>query len=211
MKANVILADPPWQYAAMSGQQSGTKGGSAATEYSMLKSKELAALPVNELASDDCVLYLWATTPYIVNGQAIALAEAWGFRVTTQRLWVKTTNAGGVHLGGIGRAVKNAHETLLVCTRGTFRPWRYETGWTPEDSTSVFLSPRRQHSRKPDYVYDFIERSSYAPPRVELFARTHSKGVKLWEPRPGWRQIGNEFEETMGEDIRDSLERLIKE
>ena len=39
---------------------------------------ELCALPVAELAANDCVLFLWATFPQLP--EALQLIKAWGFR-----------------------------------------------------------------------------------------------------------------------------------
>jgi N6-adenosine-specific RNA methylase IME4 len=43
----------------------------------------------------------------------------------------------------------------------------------------LIVSPRREHSRKPDEIHERIERYC-AGPYVELFARSSRKGWKTW-------------------------------
>ena len=52
------------------------------------------------------------------------------------------------------------------------------------DVREVLLAPVREHSRKPDEVYERIEHFC-AGPRLDLFAR---------ERRPGWAAWGNELD-----------------
>ncbi|MFA5646648.1 MAG: MT-A70 family methyltransferase, partial [Candidatus Ratteibacteria bacterium] len=51
--------------------------------------------------------------------------------------------------------------------------------------SSVIISPRREHSRKPDEVRDKIVELFGDLPRIELFAR---------QKTPGWDVWGNEVE-----------------
>ena len=41
------------------------------------------------------------------------------------------------------------------------------------------MSPRREHSRKPDEIYNYIE-DLLDGPYVELFARTKREGWESW-------------------------------
>ena len=56
---NVIYADPPWRYRCGVGQ------GVAEDHYPTMSVKEIAALPVGELAAPDCALFLWITCPML--------------------------------------------------------------------------------------------------------------------------------------------------
>lgn len=56
-KYKIIYADPPWSY-------SDTRGGGAGyggISYPTMTQKEIELLPVNNLADQDCMLFLWAT------------------------------------------------------------------------------------------------------------------------------------------------------
>ena len=62
---------------------------------------------------------------------------------------------------------------------------------------SVIISPRREHSRKPDEAYALIERMYPKLPKIELFAR---------DAREGWAAWGNQApEHDDGLDIPDYL------
>src|SRR5688500_9647906 len=70
----VIYADPPWTF--QTGSDKG-KGGSPEQHYSCLSLDEIKALPVKDLAADDCVLLLWVTWPILPRG--LEMIQAWGF------------------------------------------------------------------------------------------------------------------------------------
>ena len=55
-KYGVIYADPPWSFKTWSAK--GT-GRGAVSHYDCMSFSTLAALPVSELAADDCALFLW--------------------------------------------------------------------------------------------------------------------------------------------------------
>ena len=77
-KYAVIYADPPWSFKNYS-----AKGGgrNAICHYPCMSPKELAALPVPDLAAKDSVLLLWAVDPLLPA--AFDLIKAWGFEFKT--------------------------------------------------------------------------------------------------------------------------------
>lgn len=165
----VIVADPPWRFRD---QLPGPKRG-AAKHYSTLGLEEIARFDLPPLAGD-CVLFLWRVASMPV--EALAVVEEWGFEPKSEIVWVKTTSAGAPHLRiGMGRTVRNAHETCIVATRG--RPVRRSAS-----VPSVLFAPRWRHSAKPEAFFDLVE-ALYPGPYVELFAR---------RVRPGWTALGNE-------------------
>src|SRR5262245_17908542 len=70
----VIYADPPWSFRNWS--EKGT-GRNPISHYDCLSLDALAALPVADLAADDCVLFLWAVDPLLPR--AFELIRDWGF------------------------------------------------------------------------------------------------------------------------------------
>lgn len=182
-----ILADPPWQFNVWSGTKVVQARGSTSTykpasvHYSTVSTDELAALPVSEVAAKDCVLFLWACWPTLRD--AWQLLEAWGFSYKTCAFdWMKG-HAGQLEmfreeinaLMGMGYWTRANSEPCLLATRG--KPKRLNAG-----VRQGIIEPRREHSRKPDCVYERIERL-VAGPYLELFAR---------QTRPGWHSWGNE-------------------
>jgi len=54
--------------------------------------EEICALPVQELAADDCVLFMWATYPMLK--EALKVIEAWGFKYKSIAFqWISKTAA----------------------------------------------------------------------------------------------------------------------
>jgi N6-adenosine-specific RNA methylase IME4 len=169
-----IVADPPWPF-----QWGGGKGGRRRREtelgYPTLTVDEICDLPIRDLAdSEGCHLYLWATDEITRNGEAVRVANAWGFRIVGPSLiWSKPNF-------GMGCFPRPSHEVILVCRLG-------HLPYALNDVKSVqeWNQPRgrmnggKQHSRKPDGFLDLVERNS-PEPRLELFARRQRLGWDTW-------------------------------
>ena len=137
---------------------------------------ELTKLPVSSISASDAVLFLWATYPMLPD--AFKLITAWGFVFKTVAFtWVKTTKSGSYPIG-LGYWTRANPELCLLATRG--RPTRND-----RSIPNLLISPRREHSRKPDEIRQRIVRLCGDLPRVELFAR---------ERTPGWYVWGNEVQ-----------------
>lgn len=180
-KYGVILADPPWSY-----NNSGTRGA-AANQYPTMSTAEIAALPIKNLAADNCVLLLWATWPKLFEEPGPKeVIGAWGFEYVTGFPWVKVTGVSKTLWGkleisvpyGVGFWARGTSEPLLICRRGKAEP--------PPNGFIGLLSPNLFHSRKPEDIYHYAE--SLPGPYLELFAR---------RPREGWDVWGNEVESTI--------------
>lgn len=168
---NVIYADPPWQY-----DNAITSWGPARLHYGDMSLDDICALPraIDLRIEDNAVLFLWVTNPFLQD--AFKVIEAWGFEYKTNIAWVKTD----LQKPGSGFYVRGRHELLFICTRGSFTP--LDKHISPPIG-SVIEAPLQEHSRKPDEVYDIIERLYPACNYVELFAR---------RKRDGWDAFGNE-------------------
>lgn len=81
-KYSVIYADPPWNYAA------GGKTRNVERHYRTMKPEDIYSLPVQDIAEDDCLLFLWATFPNL--DVALETIRRWGFQYKTAAfVWVK--------------------------------------------------------------------------------------------------------------------------
>lgn len=167
-KANIILADPPWQY------EFGLRG-CADQHYPCLTLEEIADIFIEHMRNGeiarDCILFLWTTAPKL--REALQLLDMLGFNYKTSMVWVKDKI-------GTGYYVRNRHELLLIAVRGDM-PLPLESN-RPE---SVIFAERREHSRKPAIVYELIERMYPDCSYLELFAR---------EKRNGWISYGLDLE-----------------
>ena len=139
-----------------------------------MRTERIAAFKLPPLA-DDCWLFLWR--PATHQRDALIVADAWGFRAPpAEWIWRKMTTDGSRPRMGMGRSVRNVHETCLVFRRG--RAERLSAS-----IPSSFDAPRGEHSAKPDAFYRLVDQLVPGP-TVELFAR------RQW---PGWTCLGNEM------------------
>jgi N6-adenosine-specific RNA methylase IME4 len=170
----VILADPPWFFETFTSAEAYDR----APQYPTMRLADICALPVPDLATDPAILFLWSTSAHL--RLAFNVIEAWGFTYATSAVWVKTDCAPG-----LGHYFRQQHETLLIARRSDFPLASPETR-----PSSVIAAPRREHSHKPDEVYEIIEGMYPTLPRIELFAR---------QRRPGWEVWGNEIAAEIAE------------
>jgi N6-adenosine-specific RNA methylase IME4 len=158
----VILADPPWTFRTYSHKG---KSRSAETWYYCMTIEDIKAMSVADYAASDCMLFLWVPDPLLPVG--LEVIAAWGFtHKSVAFTWVETTKDGTGFPIGCGYWTQGNTEYCLLATRG--KPQRLSRA-----VHQLVLSPRREHSRKPDEVYDSIE--ALCPgPYLELFARSHA-------------------------------------
>lgn len=160
-KYSVIYADPPWEYS-----NSGF-GQSAASHYMTMGLDDICAMPVSDLAADDCALLMWATSPLLED--AFRVVTAWGFEYKSSFVWVKD------RAPGLGWYVNTKHEHLLIGVKGQAIP--------AEKIDSIISGSVTKHSKKPDSVYEIIHRMYPQGKRIELFARQRHEG---------WAVFGNQ-------------------
>ena len=173
-KYGAILADPPWFYKTYS-----EKGRDRSTDkhYASMSVQEICDLPVRDLALPDCILFLWITDPHLLKG--LDVMASWGFEYKTMAfVWAKQcrVNHNKWHMGN-GYYTRANPEYCMLGTRG--KPKRLNA-----DVRELIVSPVREHSRKPDEVYDRVERL-IAGPYCELFGRTVCPGWDTWGKQAG--------------------------
>jgi N6-adenosine-specific RNA methylase IME4 len=157
----VIYGDPPWRYEHVK-----TESRAIENQYPTMALDEIAALPVNACATEDAVLFLWATSPKLA--EAMGVIASWGFSYRTSAVWDK----GQI---GMGYYFRQQHELLLVAVKGS--PPTPQPDARP---SSVFRAPRGDHSLKPVALYEAIERMYPTLPKLELFARSTREGWAAW-------------------------------
>lgn len=170
-KYNIIYADPPWKYNSRANHKTRFRGG-ACGHYDLMSMKEIEELPVPELASENCALLLWTTFPYL--DEQIKLFEKGGFKYKTLGFsWIKTNAKNGKPFFGVGYYAKSNCECCLLGVKGKMKP-------VSNKISSCVISPRREHSRKPDEIRKLIVELFGDIPRIELFARQHADGWDCW-------------------------------
>jgi N6-adenosine-specific RNA methylase IME4 len=165
-----IVADPPWWYNRSwdtAPKEHRPNGKASPMPYGQMRTPEIAALPVAELAAEDCDLYLWTTQKYLPD--SFGVLEAWGFRYCQTLTWCKTprgTGQGGLYCP--------TTEFLVLGRRGKMPAKKRQdsTWWNVK-------RPHNSHSTKPEFFQDMVESVSDAP-RLELFARRQRLGWATW-------------------------------
>ena len=169
----IIYADPPWDYKGQlqhAGPGSGDSGG-AVRHYPTVRLRDLQQLPVEAIAADDALLFLWATSPHL--DQAIALGKAWGFQwATVAFVWDKQRVNPGFY-------TMSQCELCLVFKRG-----RIPSPRGARNIRQLISTPRQAHSQKPAEARRRIEAMFPTQRKIELFAR---------ESPPNWETWGNEI------------------
>ena len=163
-KFDVIMADPPWDI-------------HMDLPYGTLRDDEMKNLPVRKL-QDDGVIFLWVT------GRATELAreclEIWGYKRKEELVWIKTNQLQRlIRTGRTGHWLNHSKEHCLIGIKGNPKLNR-------NLDCDVLVSEVRETSRKPDEIYELIERMKPGGRKLELFARPHNR-------RQGWISLGNQL------------------
>ncbi len=171
---SLIYADPPWRYEA-----TGKSGSRLRIEnqYPTMALEDICALPVASICDDDAMIFMWSPSSLIPH--ALQVMRAWGFDYSTQLVWHKK----GGQVPYMGQVFYQAHETLLVGKRGNGLP----VPLSENKVSSVIEAPRTDHSKKPELVYDMLEKM-YPESKdnfCELFARNAHEGWSSWGNEAG--------------------------
>jgi N6-adenosine-specific RNA methylase IME4 len=187
----LIYADPPWKYENYS--ELG-EDRNATAWYDCMTIDELKALPVGDLAADDCMLAMWATFPLLP--EALMLVTHYGFRyVTIGHVWVKLNKKVGIReivnlakdiFMSTGYWTRSNAEILILASKGA--PKRGS-----KSIRQVVFAPRAQHSQKPLVFRENLERLVLTDRRVELFCRR--------QPTDKWHAWGNQVGAIEAETI----------
>lgn len=170
-----ILIDPPWRFSNRTGKVGPEH--KRLYRYKTMSFEEIAQLPIGELALPRSHLYLWCPNALLL--EALTIMKRWDFTYKTNIVWYKVRKDGGPDGRGVGFYFRNVTELLLFGVKGklrTLKPGRTQV--------NILITRKREHSRKPEEVYDLIERCS-PDPYLELFAR---------ERVPRWEQWGDELD-----------------
>lgn len=170
-KYQIIYADPPWSYKDKRDKHPRLSGG-ASSHYSTMDILDIKELPIKNITENNCMLFLWVTFPNLQEG--LDTIKAWGFTYKTLGFsWIKTNKKNGKPFFGIGYYTKSNCEVCLIGVKG--KPIKQSNS-----VSSVTISPREEHSKKPAEVRNKIVDLCGDVPRIELFARQIVDGWDCW-------------------------------
>ena len=170
-----ILADPPWRFSNRTGKVAPEH--KRLNRYETLSLEEIKEIPVALAAGEKSHLYLWVPNALLQEG--LEVMKAWGFHYKSNIVWHKVRKDGGPDGRGVGFYFRNTTELILFGIRG-----RVRTLQPGRSQVNIIRTRKQEHSRKPDELYEIIERCSKGP-FLEIFARGK---------RNGWDVFGNQAE-----------------
>lgn len=157
----LIYIDPPWRY-----EFSKSNSREIENQYPTMEIEDIKNLPIEGLAEDNSVLFLWATSPKLE--EAIGVINAYGFKYVTSGVWDKQKI-------GMGYYFRSVHEHLLIGKKGNLPVP------APENRVSSIISiPRRKHSQKPIEFYKILETMYPNITKIEIFSRIKRDGWDAW-------------------------------
>ena len=163
MKYSTIVVDPPWPVKKIIRK---TRPNQVADlDYSTMSLEEIQKLPIQKIAADNSVLFLWTTHKYLPY--AFDIMSAWGFKYQRTLTWDKRN---GISLFGFHHRT----EFLLFGYKGHLDIY-------PRRKTipTLLVGKSLRHSAKPDSIMNLIK-DAYPEPRLELFARGTRDGFDVW-------------------------------
>lgn len=161
-----ILADPPWRFLNRTGKVAPEH--KRLSRYDTLSIEEIKQIPVQSVAGEKSHLYLWVPNALLPDG--LEVMKAWGFTYKSNIIWHKVRKDGGPDGRGVGFYFRNTTELILFGIRGSMRT--LDPG---RSQVNIIRTQKQEHSRKPDELYELIERCSPGP-FLEIFARGKRKG-----------------------------------
>lgn len=178
-KYDIVYADPPWDYGGKLQFDKSSRSAenidldrnifisSAVFKYPTLKLEQMVQIPIHQIVKDDCLLFMWTTSPHLVH--AIELGNSWGFAYRTVAfVWDKMVHNPGKY------TLSNC-ELCLVFKRG-----RIPTPRGARNIQQLIRVPRGKHSEKPTEVLHAIEKMFPTQTHIELFARKKFPGWDVW-------------------------------
>jgi len=167
-KYDIIHADPPWDI-------------HMDLPYGTMRDEEMKKLEIEKL-SDCGFIFLWVT------GRAMELAreclEKWGYTRIDEIVWLKISNDYKlIRTGRTGHWLNHSKEHCLIGMKGDVLNnekflWKLDC--------DVIVSEVRETSRKPDEIYEIMERCCPGGRKIELFGRAHNR-------RSSFMTLGNQL------------------
>jgi N6-adenosine-specific RNA methylase IME4 len=166
-KYEVVAIDPPWAYEEKGGLSSNdfnpqtTRG---TTTYPTMKVNQIKEIDLP--LTDNSVVFLWTTHAFLKD--AFDILEHWNLKYKATLVWDKEKM-------GMGRTIRLQCEFCLIAFKGN-------PIFNGSSERDIIRESRREHSRKPDAFYQYVERSTIGR-KLEYFSR---------EKRTNWEIYGNE-------------------
>lgn len=156
----IIMMDVPWNY----GTQYDAGSRRVGNPYPEMSLEEIYNLSIP--ASKDCILFFWTTQKFLE--ESFKIIKHYGFEYKGLIVWDKEDM-------GMGATLRMQCEFCMLAFKG-------KPIWNITDMRDIIHEKRREHSRKPDTLYNIIN-DKLPGRRLDYFSR---------ENREGWQTFGYE-------------------
>lgn len=168
MGVTVVMTDPPWDI-------------HMDLPYGTMADDEMRNISLQHV-HDTGMLFLWVT------GRALELGrecmDIWGYKRVEEIVWVKTNQLQRlIRTGRTGHWLNHSKEHCIVGVKGDV----LAEDFNRNIDCDVLVSEVRETSRKPDEIYNMIERMWPNSMKLELFGRAHNT-------MPNWITLGNQLQ-----------------
>ena len=150
--------------------------------YGTLTDDEMLELPIKQLTTPNAIIFLWVTGRVMEVGRKCL--RRWGFKCYNEILWIKINQLQRIiRTGRTGHWCNHSKEHCLIGIKGNDKYWNKCL------DSDIIVTEVRETSRKPDEIYNLIERISPGTNKLEIFGRKHNI-------RPGWMTLGNQLQHS---------------
>lgn len=149
----------------------------AKQHYQTMNTDDICKLPVRDIATDNALLFIWATFPNIT--EALKVIESWGFIYKTAAfVWIKTNRKSNTLFWGMGAYTRANAE---VCLLGISKDTKASDIVKSHRVHQIIIDKIGKHSQKPQAVRDKIaDLLGDKCRQIELFARQEVNGWDCW-------------------------------
>lgn len=171
----ILMIDPPWDK-VKSGRRSVRPNQGRKMNYATMPTKEIFMLLDEEVFSQcsmpHCV-FMWTIEQFLLDCEKYMMER--NYKRHCRIIWDKQN--------GIAPAftVRYSHEYLIWYYKPKLLHPAKEYRGTYK---TVFTAKSREHSRKPDFAYEMVEKLYPGMSKLDVFSR---------EKREHWHQFGNEI------------------
>jgi N6-adenosine-specific RNA methylase IME4 len=168
-KYKTIVIDPPWEIDWM---RHGKEAGNRFRKYPTMSVEQIKKIPVGELASEGCNLFMWTTHTYLPD--ALDIVKTWGFKYHCLITWDK---GSGMVVHGFERRTEFVVYAYKCPMTVKHNGRSFDT--LVREIPDLFEERKNVHSRKPISFIRAVEAKTEAP-RLEMFARYKRAGWDVW-------------------------------
>jgi len=160
-KYQCIVIDPPWPMHKISREVRPNQ--TEELDYPTMTIEAIQNLPIKDLVSENCHIYLWTTHHFLPD--ALQIFKTWDVNYECLLTWVK--NVGFTPFSWMYNT-----EHVLFGRIGNLKLTKLGIKLSFEAQTT-------KHSEKPDVFYEIVKQAS-PEPRLDMFQREPHEGFKGW-------------------------------